>query len=302
MTLILTLAIAAIGGAVFFFAELATTPMRNRRNLVHRAANYGRLRTVTRRELPRFRERALDPFVAKAARLVLRVNPRLSLEAVSEKLMAAGMRRTSPTTIIGAKGLLGVGGVLLGVAVGSAMAPKYMFLTALALGALGALAPGVYLNGRVKRRQLAVSAELPDALDLLSVSVEAGLGFDGAVQKLTEHMDGPLIEEFELALGGIRIGEGRSEALKKMAERSSSQEMASFVRAIIQADQLGMSLGRILKVQAADTRLKRQLLAEEKAMKAPIKMLFPTVIFIFPAMFLVVLGPAFLNLSALFKF
>jgi len=302
MTLILTLAIAAIGGAVFFFAELATTPMRNRRNLVHRAANYGRLRTVTRRELPRFRERALDPFVAKAARLVLRVNPRLSLEAVSEKLMAAGMRRTSPTTIIGAKGLLGVGGVLLGVALGSAMAPKYVFLTALALGALGALAPGVYLNGRVKRRQLAVSAELPDALDLLSVSVEAGLGFDGAVQKLTEHMDGPLIEEFELALGGIRIGEGRSEALKKMADRSSSQEMASFVRAIIQADQLGISLGRILKVQAGDTRLKRQLLAEEKAMKAPIKMLFPTVIFIFPAMFLVVLGPAFLNLSTFFKF
>ena len=252
--------------------------------------------------MPRFRERALDPFVAKAARLVLRINPRMSVEAVSEKLMAAGMRRTSPTTIIGAKGLLGVGGVFLGLVVGSAAAPKYMFLLALFFGLMGALGPGFYLNRRVKARQAAVSAELPDALDLLSVSVEAGLGFDGAVQKLTEHMEGPLIEEFELALGGIRIGEGRSEALKKVAERSSSQEMASFVRAIIQADQLGISLGRILKVQAGDTRLKRQLLAEEKAMKAPIKMLFPTVIFIFPAMFLVVLGPAFLNLSTIFKF
>jgi tight adherence protein C len=302
MSMILTLAIAAIGGAVFFFAEIATTPMRNRRNLVHRAANYGRLRTVTGKEMPRFRERALDPFVAKTARLVLRINPRMSVEAVSEKLMAAGMRRTSPTTIIGAKGILGLGGVVLGLALGSATAPKYMFLLALLFGLTGALAPGFYLNSRVKRRQVAVSAELPDALDLLSVSVEAGLGFDGAVQKLTEHMDGPLIEEFELALGGIRIGEGRSEALKKMSERSGSQEMASFVRAIIQADQLGISLGRILKVQAGDTRLKRQLLAEEKAMKAPIKMLFPTVIFIFPAMFLVVLGPAFLNLSTFFKF
>ena len=302
MPLILTLAIAAIGGAVFFFAELATTPMRNRRNLVHRAANYGRLRTVTGKEMPRFRERALDPAVAKAARLVLRINPRMSLEAVSGKLMAAGMRRTSPTTIIGAKGILGIGGVFLGLALGSAVAPKFVFLLALVFGLVGALAPGLYLNSRVKARQAAVSAELPDALDLLSVSVEAGLGFDGAVQKLTEHMDGPLIEEFELALGGIRIGEGRSEALKKMAERSSSQEMASFVRAIIQADQLGISLGRILKVQSGDTRLKRQLLAEEKAMKAPIKMLFPTVIFIFPAMFLVVLGPAFLNLSTFFKF
>jgi tight adherence protein C len=302
MSLILVLAIATIGGAVFFFAELATSPMRNRRNLVHRAANYGRLRTVTGREMPRFRERALDPFVAKTARLVLRINPRMSVEAVSEKLMAAGMRRTSPTTIIGAKGILGVGGVFLGLLLGSAAAPKFVFLLALVFGLMGALAPGLYLNSRVKSRQLAVSAELPDALDLLAVSVEAGLGFDGAVQKLTEHMDGPLIEEFELALGGIRIGEGRSEALKKMADRSSSQEMASFVRAIIQADQLGISLGRILKVQAGDTRLKRQLLAEEKAMKAPIKMLFPTVIFIFPAMFLVVLGPAFLNLSTFFKF
>jgi tight adherence protein C len=302
MSLILILGIAAMGGAVFFFAELATTPMRNRRNLVHRAANYGRLRTITGKEMPRFRERALDPFVAKTARFVLRINPRMSVEAVSGKLMAAGMRRTSPTTIIGAKGLLGVGGVVLGLALGSATAPKYMFLLALLFGLMGALAPGLYLNSRVKGRQVAVSAELPDALDLLSVSVEAGLGFDGAVQKLTEHMDGPLIEEFELALGGIRIGEGRSEALKKMAERSSSQEMASFVRAIIQADQLGISLGRILKVQAGDTRMKRQLLAEEKAMKAPIKMLFPTVIFIFPAMFLVVLGPAFLNLSTFFKF
>ncbi|MDX6407830.1 MAG: tight adherence protein [Gaiellaceae bacterium] len=302
MSLILTLAIAAIGGAVFFFAEIATTPMRTRRNLVHRAANYGRLRTVTGKEMPRFRERVLDPFVSKAAGLVLRVNPRVSVDAVSQKLMAAGMRRTSPTTIIGAKGLLGLGGIFLGVLLGSSAAPKYMFLLALVFGAIGALAPGLYLNSRVKGRQAAVSAELPDALDLLSVSVEAGLGFDGAVQKLTEHMDGPLIEEFELALGGIRIGEGRSEALKKMAERSSSQEMASFVRAIIQADQLGISLGRILKVQAGDTRLKRQLLAEEKAMKAPIKMLFPTVIFIFPAMFLVVLGPAFLNLSAFFNF
>ncbi len=276
MPLILILAIGAIGGAVFFFAELATTPMRNRRNLVHRAANYGRLRTVTGKELPRFRERALDPFVAKASRLVLRINPRVSVDAVSYKLMAAGMRKTSPTTIIGAKGILGLGGLVLGAALGSSAAPKYMFLLALLFGALGALAPGLYLN--------------------------AGLGFDGAVQKLTEHMDGPLIEEFELALGEIRIGEGRSEALKKMSERSSSQEMASFVRAIIQADQLGISLGRILKVQAGDTRLKRQLLAEEKAMKAPIKMLFPTVIFIFPAMFLVVLGPAFLNLAKFFQF
>src|SRR5438132_13438048 len=106
MSMILVLAIAAIGGAVFSFAELATAPMRNRRNLVHRAANYGRLRTVTGKEMPRFRERALDPFVAKTARLVLRINPRMSVEAVSAKLMAAGMRSTSPNTTFCYKSML----------------------------------------------------------------------------------------------------------------------------------------------------------------------------------------------------
>jgi tight adherence protein C len=302
MALILILAIASIAGAVFYFAELATAPMRNRRQLVHRAANYGLIRRTTGKELPRFRDRALDPFVAKFAGLVLRINPRITAETISAKLMAAGMRKTSPTTIIGAKGILAVSGVVFGAILGGGSGAKNMFIFAALLGVIGALAPNLYLSSRIARRQAAVSAELPDALDILAVSVEAGLGFDGAVQKLTEHMDGPLIEEFELALGEMRIGEGRSEALKKMADRNASQEMASFVRAIIQADQLGISLGRILKVQAGDTRLKRQLLAEEKAAKAPIKMLFPTVIFIFPAMFLVILGPAFLNLSKFFQF
>ena len=100
-----------------------------------------------------------------------------------------------------------------------------------------------------------------------------------------------------MTLGEMRIGESRHEALRSMAERVPSRELAAFVRAVVQADQLGISLGRILRVQAADSRLRRQAAAEEKAMKAPIKMLFPTVLFIFPAMFVVILGPAFLNLA-----
>ena len=300
--MLLMIAIATIGAAAFFFAELATAPMRTRRNLVHRAANYGRTRTITGREMPRFRERAFAPFVTKMARIMLRVNPKSTTEAAAARLMAAGMRKTSPMGFIASKGILAIGGAFGGLLLGTAFAPKYALLLLLFLGVLGFAAPSMYVSARARRRQAAVAAELPDALDLLAVSVEAGLGFDGAVQKLTEHMDGPLIEEFDLALGEMRIGEGRQEALKKISERSGSPEMASFVRAIIQADQLGISLGRILKVQAGDTRLKRQLLAEEKAMKAPIKMLFPTVVFIFPAMFLVVLGPAFLNLSKLFEF
>jgi len=300
--MLLILSIATIGAAAFYFAEVATSPMRTRRNLVHRAANYGRVRTVTGKELPRFRERVFAPFVAQVAKLMLRINPRTTTESVAAKMMAAGMRKASPTSFIAAKGIFALGGAFFGLILGGAASPAKAPLFALLLGLMGFVLPGVVLNSRVQKRQSSVAAELPDALDLLSVSVEAGLGFDGAVQKLTEHMDGPLIEEFEMALGEMRIGEGRQEALKKMAQRSASPEMASFVRAIVQADQLGISLGRILRIQAGDTRLKRQMLAEEKAMKAPIKMLFPTVAFIFPAMFIVVLGPAFLNLSKIFQF
>jgi tight adherence protein C len=300
--MLLILAIATIGVAAFFFAELATAPMRTRRNLVHRAANYGRIRTVSGRELPRFRERAFAPFVAQVGKLMLRINPRTTTESVTAKMMAAGMRKAKPMSFIAAKGIFALVGAFAGLVVGGSVSPAQAPLWALMLGVLGFVAPTMFLNSRVRRRQGAVAYELPDALDLLSVSVEAGLGFDGAVQKLTEHMEGPLIEEFEMALGEMRIGEGRQEALKKMAQRSASPEMGSFVRSIIQADQLGISLGRILRIQATDSRLKRQMLAEEKAMKAPIKMLFPTVLFIFPAMFIVVLGPAFLNLSTIFEF
>ena len=159
---------------------------------------------------------------------------------------------------------------------------------------------GTGLRAQLKRRREKIRADLPDALDLLAVSVEAGLGFDGAIAKLTEHMEGPLAEEFGLTLGEMRIGESRADALKRMSERVDAPELSSFTRAIIQADQLGTSLGRILRVQAADTRMRRQAAAEERAMKAPIKMLFPTVLFIFPAMFLIILGPAFLNLDKIF--
>jgi tight adherence protein C len=300
--MLLILAIATVGFAAYYLAEVATAPMRTRRNLVHRATNYGRLRADSGRELPRFKERVFGPLLKQVASLMLKVNPKASTDAVTKRLMAAGMRSTSPTGFIAAQGLVTLGGFFFGLVLLGAASPARAPLFAILMAVLGFMAPNFFLNRRVRSRQAAVAAQLPDALDLLSVSVEAGLGFDGAVQKLTEHMDGPLIEEFELALGEMRIGEGRQDALKKLAERSASQEMASFVRAIIQADQLGISLGRILRIQAADTRLKRQLLAEEKAMNAPIKMLFPTVAFIFPSMFIVILGPAFLNLAKIFEF
>jgi tight adherence protein C len=304
--LLLLIAGASVGLAVFLLADVATLPSRERLTSIRRAAGYGRTRVASPGifdEQGNFRERAVAPFLLSLARVVMRVTPGASVDRISTKLLNAGLaRKVSPTTFLASKAILGVGGFIgaqVAVPLLGFLASKGILL-GIVLALVGFMLPDVVLTFKTRSRKEILRAELPDALDLLAVSVEAGMGFDGAISKLTEHMDGPLAEEFALTLGEMRIGESRSNALTKMMHRVATPELAAFVRAIIQADQLGISLGRILKVQAADSRMRRQLAAEERAMKAPIKMLFPTVIFIFPAMFIVILGPAFLNLADLF--
>jgi len=238
----------------------------------------------------------------RLASVALRLNPRVTTDMIKTRLLAAGLgHRITPQGFLAAKGAAACAGVLFGILLGgvaNGFGGGLMF--GFILGVAGFALPGMVLSFKTRSRREQLRAQLPDALDLLAVSVEAGLGFDGAITKLTEHMDGALTEELVLTLNEMRIGESRHEALKKLAERAAAPEVANFSRAIIQADQLGISLGRILRVQATDTRNRRQAAAEERAMKAPIKMLFPTVAFIFPAMFLVILGPAFLNIAKLF--
>jgi tight adherence protein C len=298
--LLILLAILFLAGAAYLLGEAATAPARDRQVSVKRAANYGKFRAALgTREQP-FHERVVGPAVERLAKLVLRIHPKTTVDGVRGRLHAAGLGRTvSPTGFLAAKAAVGIGGLLLGMIFGT-VAGGVGLLLGVALGGVGFLAPDFVVGLRARKRRDLIRAQLPDALDLLAVSVEAGLGFDGALSKLTDTMDGPLTEEFGLTLNEIRIGESRQDALKKLSERCDTPEVSGFSRAIIQAEQLGISLGRILRVQATDTRLRRQAAAEEKAMKAPIKMLFPTVLFIFPAMFLVILGPAFLNLSKIF--
>jgi tight adherence protein C len=298
--LLILLAILFLAGAAYLLGEAATAPARDRQVSVKRAANYGKFRAALgTREQP-FHERVVGPAVERLAKLVLRIHPKTTVDGVRGRLHAAGLGRTvSPTGFLAAKAAVGIGGLLLGMIFGT-VAGGVGLLLGVALGGVGFLAPDLVVSLRARKRRDLIRAQLPDALDLLAVSVEAGLGFDGALSKLTDNMDGPLTEEFGLTLNEIRIGESRQDALKKLSERCDTPEVSGFSRAIIQAEQLGISLGRILRVQATDTRLRRQAAAEEKAMKAPIKMLFPTVLFIFPAMFLVILGPAFLNLSKIF--
>jgi tight adherence protein C len=244
----------------------------------------------------------VEPMKMSLAHAVLKLSPRMTVDKVSRRLMGAGVGRAfSPTSFLASKAVFAICGFLGGTFLGGVAGKGSLgILLALFFLFIGFMLPDLFISFKARGRREEIRSELPDALDLLAVSVEAGLGFDAAIAKLTEHMEGPLIDEFALTLGEMRIGETRQHALEKMVQRVQAPELASFVRAIIQADQLGISLGRILRVQATDTRNKRQAAAEERAMKAPIKMLFPTALFIFPSMFLIILGPAFLNFKGIF--
>ncbi len=158
----------------------------------------------------------------------------------------------------------------------------------------------IRLNRQVEDRQKAVLANLPDVLDLLTISVEAGLGFEQALDRVIGAVPGALSVEFARMLGETQAGASRSDALRAMDARVDVPEVRQFVMAIIQADQFGVSIGRVLRAQAEEMRIKRRQVAEEKAAKAPVKMLLPMVFCIFPALFVIVLGPAIINIKAAF--
>ncbi len=302
MLFVIFVGLVCLAASAYFVGDAVTMPARERRTSVRRAAQYGAFKSARGQAQRPFRERVLVPLGERLAKWTLKLHPKTTIEGVSTRLLAAGLGRSiSPTAFLAFKSGLAIVGVFLGILFGGAAASAGgVLFCSVAFAGIGFITPDFVVSAKARSRKDSIRAELPDALDLMAVSVEAGMGFDGAISKLTEHMDGPLADEFALTLSEIRIGEARPDALKKLASRTDTPELNSFVRSIIQADQLGISLGRILRVQATDSRLKRQAAAEEKAMKAPIKMLFPTVLFIFPAMFLVILGPAFLNLSKIF--
>jgi tight adherence protein C len=157
---------------------------------------------------------------------------------------------------------------------------------------VGYALPEFWLGGRIKKRQKAILLQIPDALDLLTISVRAGLGFDGALGKVVEKLKGPLTEEFRRALAEIRVGKPRRDALRDIVPRTEVTALTNFIGAIIQAEQLGVSISKVLQVQSEQLRIERRQRAEEMAAKAPIKMLFPLVGCIFPSLFIVILGPA----------
>jgi tight adherence protein C len=286
------LAILLIAGSGFFMLRAATSRRLQVESTLGRIPGYG-YGDISRSNDPRAWLRRIGT-IAPGGRGA-------GAEALRRKLAAAGWSRLlTPEELAGLK-------VVLPLTVYLAMlAAALVGLIPLVVGAAGGLglAAVAYvglplaIDMRVRGRRDKIVAALPTVLDLLTLSVEAGMSFDAGLQRVVKRLRGPLIDELALMMRDSQLGATRSEALNNMAARVDASEMTSFVRALTQSDRLGVPLAQMLRTQADDLRHKLRNEAEEHAMKAPVKMLFPTVLLIFPAVFIVVLGPAVIQLMA----
>ncbi len=276
----------------------ARDPLRSR------LAEFGsRDKPVTLQEIEMsqpFSERVLMPIVRQVGQMASRFTPQATLESTQHKLDLAGNPgNIGPTefTAIRIGAAVGIGGLLL---LAFMLAPEKNWPRNLGLAAmftgLGYFFPQLWLGSKISRRQDEILKALPDCLDLLTICVEAGLGFDAAMGKINEKWDNELAIGFGRVLQEVRLGKLRREALRDMSSRMDVSDVTSFVAAVLQAEQLGVSMGKILRIQSEQMRVRRRQRAEQKAHQAPIKMLFPMALFIFPTIWLVLMGPAVLLL------
>jgi tight adherence protein C len=251
---------------------------------------------VMRRELDRpFSERALAPSIDKLTRIGRRLTPSGSVERILKRLDEAGNPPAwEVDRILAFKVLAAVALGLLGLVAPILFGLNPLTIIALTIGltVLGFFLPNMVLYQAAHERGQRIRKELPDALDLLTINVEAGLGFDAALAQVARNTEGPLAHEFFRVLQEMQIGLGRAAAMKALGERTNVIELRGFVLSMVQADQFGIPVANVLRVQAKEMRIKRSQLVEEKAQKVPIKILFPLIFCIMPALFIVVVGPA----------
>jgi tight adherence protein C len=244
-------------------------------------------------------ERAMAPFMHGLSGLGKRFTPQGYADGVRVKLVSAGMGDQDSYDRFLAIRVVTI--VLAPIAAyftynnSPVSGIGQLGLTGLVL-ALFVMGPDAVLNRKVEERQYAIRTKLPDVMDLLVISVEAGLGFEQALDRTVAAVPGPLTEEFGRMLGEVRAGSSRADAMRALDARTNIPEIRSFVLAILQADTFGVSIGRVLRAQADEMRIKRRQLAQERAQKAPVKMLIPMVFCIFPSLFVIVLGPAALSI------
>ena len=242
-----------------------------------------------------FTDRVLFPLLARAQRMGRRLTPEDASERIREKLEKAGnpfgwtVERVMAGKVVGFAAALVIS-LVVSLILGLGFLPMLGFVVIASLA--GYLAPNLYLHQQTYNRTEQVGRALPDAIDLLTISVESGLGFDASCAQVARNTDGPLSEEFARMLQEMQIGRGRSEALRSMADRSDLPDLRSFVSAMVQADAFGIPVGQVLRVQSSEIRVKRRQWAEEMAQKVPVKILVPLIFCILPCLFIAVLGPA----------
>jgi tight adherence protein C len=262
--------------------------------------------SMQRQVTPPFADRVVQPALESVNRVGRAVTPANQRDKIRLRLDQAGnpvgwdVDRVLSFKVIAAA-VIAVLGAVLAIVLGWGVAVAL----GLALGgaALGFFLPNILLYDIVQRRAQQIQKDLPNALDLLTVSVEAGLAFDAALAQVSRNTTGPMADEFTRVLQEMQIGMGRTEAIRAMGERTTVPDLKSFATAMVQADQFGIPIAEVLRVQAKEMRVKRRQRAEEKAQKVPVKILFPLIFLILPALFIVILGPAIIQLrdSLLFR-
>lgn len=259
---------------------------------------------VLKKELERpFSERVIAPLGERLVGVGRKLVRADTADRIRHKLDVAGNPPGwDVNRIIGLKalsmGLLGGVALLYALSDGTSFL-KLLLFTAVA-GVFGFMLPNVLLNNAGQKRESLMQNALPDAIDLLTISVEAGLGFDSAVSRVAKNTTGPLAMEFSRLMQEMQLGVGRMEAMRAVADRTTLKELKSFCLGMVQADSLGIPIGRVLRVQSTEMRTKRRQRAEEKAQKLPVKILFPLIFFILPCLFIVIMGPVVLQMMDFF--
>lgn len=293
---IVIVALVALVGV--YFARQLSRP-RQMATIEDRLTNFAeRPRTLEEMELEQpFYDRAIKPIANGFLALLGKMSPAKEAERISTNLMYAGNPGgLTASQFIGLRALAGISmlvlSLLLFFVLGQADSPASGLLYTVVLALLGYLTPTMWLGQKIRSRKNEILKALPDAIDLLTVCVEAGLGLDLAMTRVAEKWDKPLSLEFQKVVSEIKVGKPRREALREMAKRTGVPEVNTFIASIVQAEQLGVSIAKVLRIQSDQMRIRRRQLAEEKAHRAPVLMLLPMAFFIFPSIYIVILGPS----------
>jgi tight adherence protein C len=251
-----------------------------------------------------FLDRVIVPVVRGLGTLAKRVTPLGMRQRIARKLVLAGSPAGLDADKVAAFKLFGsLGGAALGFGLAkmAGLSPFFTIVAPIFCFFMGYLIPGAGLGQKAINRQETIRKALPDTMDLLTVSVEAGLGFDAALAHVRRNVPGPLSDEFGRMLQELQLGANRVDAFKDLAARTDIEELRAFVLAMTQADAFGISIAKVLRAQAKELRMKRRQRAEEKAMKIPVKLLFPMIFCILPSMFVVLIGPGIIRLVQTFS-